>query len=150
MKKLDDLSEQLPSQEDLLAELAALKLENEALKGEFKRATDAARQNAMMLSQFQEVPAGQTEPDEDGNVEELYEYTIDLALNGGEGLKINGITYYHGQTYIFTTDLLRTVKDMVHRTHVHEKNVFGHGHENFYRQQNSRSLTNGRMVNFKA
>lgn len=153
IKKLDDMTTGAPDQpaqasaEDLQARIDALEAENAELKGEFKRATDAARNNALMLSQFKEVYAGETEPDKDGNVQDLWEYTIDLALNGGEGIKINGRWYYHNQTYIFTTDQLRTIKDIVYRTHVHEQMVFGHSKDNFYRQQSNRSITNGRLVN---
>lgn len=135
------------SAEDLRAEIEALRAENATLKNESQRAADAARNSALMLSQFTEVWAGKTDPDKNGNVEDLWEYTIDLALNGGKGLRINGTWYYHGQTYTFTTSQLQTVKDMVYRTHVHESMVFGNTKENFYRQQNKRSITNGRMVN---
>lgn len=133
--------------EDKDARIAQLEAENKRLKGEFHRAQEAAQNSALMLSQFQEVYAGKTEPDKDGNVQDLWTYTIDLALNGGQGLRINGVWYYHGQTYTLTTDQLRTIKDMVFRTHVHEANVFGHANDNFYRQQNNRSLTTGRVVN---
>lgn len=148
MKK-DDVTDAAPEPtfDELRAEIEALKAKNAALEGEFKRATDAARSNAVLLSQWQEVHAGKTEPDDEGVVQDLWEFTIDLALNGGNELKINGQAFYHGQTYIFTTDQLRMIKEMVYRTHTHEKNVMGHQNENFYRQQNSRSLTTGRVVN---
>lgn len=160
-KKLDDLSDLNTSAmdgtlsdrmadataEDLQAKIARLEEENRLLKGEMQRASDAARTSALMLSQFTEVPAGQTDPDKNGNVQDLWQYTIDLALNGGNFIRINGVEYYHGQTYTLTTDQLRTVKDIVYRTHVHEQMVFGHTKDNFYRQQNNRSLTNGRVVN---
>lgn len=142
------LSERLAAAQadDLQARIAQLEAENALLKGEFKRAQEAAQNTAIMLSQFQEVHVGQTEPDKEGRVQDLWKYTIDLALNGGPGIKINGIWYYHGQTYTLTTDQLRTIKDMVFRTHVHEMNVFGHTKDNFYRQQSNRSITNGRIV----
>jgi hypothetical protein len=157
IKKLDDMTGSTQAvdttatvpltAEDLQARIDALEAENAVLKGEFKRATDAARNSALMLSQFKEVHAGQTDPDKDGNVQDLWEYTIDLALNGGEGIKINGVWYYHNQTYTLTTDQLRTIKDIVFRTHVHEQMVFGHSKDNFYRQQSNRSITNGRILN---
>src|SRR6202790_3098464 len=44
---------------------------------------------------------------------DVYWYRIDLAPCGGTEIKINGTPYYHGSTYEFRTDMLRTVKEIV-------------------------------------
>jgi carboxylesterase type B len=77
---------------------------------------------------------------EDGS--DVYWYRIDLAPCGGTEIKINGIPYYHGSTYEFRTDLLRSIKEIVARTWDHENNIMG-SNENAYRVAQDRILRGG-------
>lgn len=97
----------------------------------------AQAQSAMFTTNVTERFAGK---DEDGN--ELYWYRIDLAPCGGTEIKINGMPYYHGQTYKFGTDLLRSIKEIVSRTWEHEANVNG-VNENVFKQAQNRILRGG-------
>jgi len=72
----------------------------------------------------------------------VYWYRIDLAPCGGTEVKINGTPYYHGSTYEFRTDLLRTVKEIVARTWDHENNIMG-SNENAYKVAQDRVLRGG-------
>jgi hypothetical protein len=74
---------------------------------------------------------------EDGS--DVYWYRIDLAPCGGTEIKINGTPYYHGSTYEFRTDTLRTVKEIVSRTWAHENNIMGNN-ENVYKVAQDRVL----------
>ena len=69
-----------------------------------------------------------------------YYYKIDLPPSGGVDLKINGESKYHGVTYEFTLDELRTVKDMVARSWGHEANIKG-SNENIFRRPQNRVLS---------
>jgi len=77
---------------------------------------------------------------EDGS--DVYWYRIDLAPCGGTEIRINGVPYYHGSTYEFRTDLLRTVKEIVSRTWDHENNIMG-SNENVYKVAQDRVLRGG-------
>ena len=70
---------------------------------------------------------------------DVYWYRIDLAPCGGTEVKINGTPYYHGSTYEFRTDTLRTVKEIVSRTWAHENNIMGNN-ENVYKVAQDRVL----------
>lgn len=61
-------------------------------------------------------------------------YRIDMPPCGGTDLKINGQPYYHGGTYEYDIDTLRTVKDIVFRTWKHDADIHGTD-ENAYRPQ---------------
>lgn len=61
-----------------------------------------------------------------------YFYRINMAPCGGDKLRINGEEFYHGATYEFDIDTLRTVKDIVSRTWAHDRDIHG-SDENFYR-----------------
>lgn len=74
---------------------------------------------------------------EDGR--DIWWYRIDLAPCGGVEVKINGTPYYHGSTYEFDTDLLRSVKEIVARTWEHESNIMG-ANENVYKVAQDRIL----------
>ena len=74
---------------------------------------------------------------EDGK--ELWWYRIDLAPCGGTEVRINGVPYYHGSTYEFETDLLRSIKEIVARTWDHENNIMG-ANENVYKVAQDRIL----------
>lgn len=95
----------------------------------------AAAQSALLFnSAVSEVAIGR-----DDKGELLYKYKIDLPPSGGLDIKINGMPYYHGETYTFAIDLLRTIKEIVQRTWGHEQSIQG-SNENFYRKQLNRSI----------
>ena len=71
--------------------------------------------------------------------QDLWWYRVDLAPSGGTDIRINGIQYVHGETYEFTTDLLRSVKEIVSRTWGHEANIHGEN-ENVYKRAQDRVL----------
>jgi carboxylesterase type B len=73
---------------------------------------------------------------------DLYWYRIDLAPCGGTEVKINGVPYYHGSTYEFETDLLRSIKEIVARTWDHENNIMG-ANENAYKVAQDKMLRGG-------
>jgi carboxylesterase type B len=73
---------------------------------------------------------------------DIYWYRIDLAPCGGTEIKINGVPYYHGSTYEFETDLLRSIKEIVARTWDHENNIMG-ANENVYKVAQDRILRGG-------
>lgn len=77
---------------------------------------------------------------EDGR--DLYWYRIDLAPCGGTEVKINGMPYYHGSTYEFDVNLLRSIKEIVARTWDHENNIMG-ANENVYKVAQDRILRGG-------
>ncbi len=112
-----------------------------------KQANAAAQTAALIMSNQTEVPAGETEEPwynpktkrEEMRKTQMWRYRIDLAPNGGSDININGMRYYHGMEYTFTTAQLQSVKDMVYRTHVHEASIKG-SDENFYRQPTNRVL----------
>lgn len=95
----------------------------------------AAAQSALLFnSSVSEVAVGKNA---DGVL--LYKYKIDLPPSGGLDIKINGMPYYHGETYTFDVDLLRTIKEIVQRTWAHEQSIQG-SNENFYRKQLNRKI----------
>jgi len=59
-------------------------------------------------------------------------YKITLPPVGGSAIKMNGNEFYHGETYTFDEDQLRTVKEIVHRIRDHEATIHGTD-ENAYR-----------------
>lgn len=62
-----------------------------------------------------------------------YFYKIDLPPSGGMDFKINGDAYYHGATYEFDADTLRSVKEIVYRCWAHDTSIHG-SDENVYRR----------------
>jgi hypothetical protein len=97
----------------------------------------AQAQSTMFTTNVTERLAGK---DDEGR--DLWWYRIDLAPCGGTEIKINGMPYYHGQTYKFGTDLLRSIKEIVARTWEHEANVNGQN-ENIFKQAQNRILRGG-------
>ena len=78
--------------------------------------------------------------DDDGK--QWWFYKIDLPPSGGIDIRINGVAYYHGEQYKVGTDVLRTLKDIVHRSWAHEQSIHG-TNENFYRQPKNQVLRGG-------
>lgn len=72
----------------------------------------------------------------------LFMYKIDLPPSGGTALIINSVPYYHNQVYKLDLDTLRTVKDMVHKSWMHEMTIKGND-ENIYRKPQGRTLYGG-------
>jgi len=68
-----------------------------------------------------------------------YFYKIDLPASGGDGVNIGGEWYYQGQPYEVDIDLLRTLKDIVHRAWAHEGTIKGNN-ENIFRRPENRVL----------
>lgn len=94
-----------------------------------------ASQSAFLLgSNVSEVSLG-----ENDEGEELWRYKVDLPPSGGMCIKLNGLDYFHGEQYNFTTDQLRSIKDIVARCWNHEASIMG-SNENFYRQPTSTTL----------
>ena len=132
------------SAEQLKAKIAELEAELERTGAARLIAEDesarlqAQAQSSMLTSNVTERFAGKDADDND-----TWWYRIDLAPCGGTELKINGVPYYHGSTYKFTTDLLRSVKEIVARTWSHENAING-ANENPYKQAQNRILGGNR------
>lgn len=138
------------SREELLAEIQRLTGELDETKRQVIADAQSSGQRARYLGKTKErdkVPESDDYPNGVREIDtELWEYTIDLPPSGGNDIGINGFKFFHGQTYKVTTNTLRDLMDKVHRCWWHEGNIRG-SNENAYRQLNSRSITNGRMVN---
>lgn len=63
-----------------------------------------------------------------------YYYKVDMPPCGGTDFKINGVAFYHGTTYEFDIDTLRTVKEIVYRVWDHDRQIHGDRDENAYRK----------------
>lgn len=70
---------------------------------------------------------------------DIWWYRVDLSPCGGTDIRLNGIQYVHGETYEFPTDVLRSVKEIVSRTWLHEASVHGEN-ENVYKRAQDRVL----------
>lgn len=134
--------------EALRARIKALEAENE----KFAAAKDLAEEESARLSaqaQSSLLTTGVVERfagvSDDGT--DLWWYRIDLAPCGGVDIKINGKPYLHGETYKFDTDTLRTVKEIVARTWVHENDIHGHAFD-AYRKQQTKVLGRGPVPNW--
>ena len=136
------------SREMLLERIKALEAENAKLGAakdiaeEESARLSAQAQSSLLTSGVVERFAGKTQDGAD-----LWWYRIDLAPCGGEDLKINGVPYLHGHTYKFDTDTLRSVKEMVARTWVHENDINGHAF-NPYKQAQNKVLGGGPVPNW--
>ena len=131
------------SREALIERIKALEAENTKLAAakdiaeEESARLSVQAQSALLTSGVVERFAGKAE---DGN--DLWWYRIDLAPCGGEHLSINGKPYLHGHTYKFDTNTLRSIKEMVSRTWVHENDINGHAF-NPYKQRQNKVLGGG-------
>ncbi|MGQ7939132.1 hypothetical protein [Paraburkholderia sp. D1E] len=121
---------------ELEAELAKSAAAKDLAEEESARLS-AQAQSAIFTTGVVERPAGKAD---DGT--DLWWYRIDLSPSGGTEIKINGFPYYHGQTYKLTTDLLRSIKEIVARTWDHENNIMG-ANENLFRRAQEKVLRGG-------
>ncbi|CAB3720181.1 hypothetical protein LMG22037_04696 [Paraburkholderia phenoliruptrix] len=143
----EDKSEQpkLETTEELQARIRAL--EDELSRSNAARVIaedesariQAQAQSSLLTTNVTERFAGE----EDGK--QMWWYRIDLAPCGGTEIRINGTPYYHGSTYKFETDLLRSVKEIVARTWSHENSING-ANENPYKQAQNKVLGSGRGI----
>lgn len=70
-----------------------------------------------------------------------YHFKVDLPPSGGWEIKLNGIAFYHGETYVLDKYTLATVKDIVARMWAHERNIRGEDeNERAYRTPTERVL----------
>jgi len=157
----------------LNAEIERLKKALATAQGETTEAQRAAKEaveaqaqsNLIMQGEIREVPTGKKvtvqrlkeykvrgytddnralrEPVFHGVELPTYFYKIDLPASGGEGVNIGGQWYYHGQSYEIDIDLLRTLKDIVHRAWVHEATIHGNN-ENIFRKSENRVVRGAR------
>lgn len=148
----DGQQSQTPEQEiaELRAKLAAAEKAREDSEAELERVR-ASTQAALLLSNsvtevfLRKEPAQKWDPGKRKLVPtevEIWSYRIDLPPSGGYGAKLNGVDYFHGETYEVDTDTLRVLKDIVHRCWQHEANIRG-SNENFYRKESAHVLRGG-------
>jgi carboxylesterase type B len=126
----DQLKARIAQLEAALAKSDAAKLIAEDEAGRLQTQAQAALLTTNVTERF----AGKTDDGDD-----LWWYRIDLAPCGGLDIRINGQQYVHGETYKFSTDLLRSVKEIVSRTWAHENSING-ANENPYKQAQNRIL----------
>ena len=139
-------------------ELEALRAEVARLEAALKVAStaneDAARRSMFFKDMNEEVPTGETvkvnrcvKYETAGYTDagkailkpvykevELptFMYKINLPPVGGTAITLDGEQFFHGQTYTFDIDRLRTIKEIVHRIRDHEATIHGTD-ENAYR-----------------
>ncbi|MBN3809417.1 hypothetical protein [Paraburkholderia sp. Ac-20347] len=123
----EQLRERIKSLEAALEKSTAAK----NLAEEESARLSAQAQNALLTSSVIERFAGKTEDGKD-----LWWYRIDLAPCGGVQVLMNGKPYMHGETYKFDTDTLRTVKEIVARTWIHENDINGNKFDPYRKAQN--------------
>lgn len=152
--------EQLREEYNRLA--AALEMEQQKNTDLEAQKNSDAEAFAMQMSNIREVPTGEKKKirkctgyevvgyKDDGREirKPIFEqievptfwYKIDVPPSAGLGITISGNQFYHGETYKFTEDELRTVKDMVHRCFVHENIRLGRN-EAPYRKEREHTLS---------
>ncbi len=123
------------------SEVDRLLAENALLKKALEDQTESQRANARSVSLLGQSMDEVFSKEAEGTM--YWFYRIDLPPSGGSGIKLNGVDYYHGETYEFDTSMLQTVKDIVFRTWAHEQSIKGND-ENFYRQHKALRLSGKR------
>ena len=120
---------------ELEAQLAASKSETQKAKEDLAEHAASAQSMTLLGSSISEVHVGKNDKGED-----MWKYKIDLPPSGGTDIRINMVPYFHGETYTFTTDMLRSIKEIVQRTWQHEANIQG-SNENFYRREMNKTIS---------
>jgi hypothetical protein len=127
-----------PEVEEQLARLAELEKQNAELLADKNEASARLLDLGVRVADAGEIPIQK----EDGSI--VYKYMIDLPPSGGVSVGINGEQFYHGQSYEFDLNRLRTVREMVYRSWEHERSIKG-SDENAYRPQLNAKLSGRRM-----
>ena len=140
----NEIEELLAEREQLREALKLSQDEAQRLHDESAKASAAGQSMAFQMANIQDVFSRQEDREElhprtgepTGKMKtvDIWWYKIDLPPSGGMNIKLNSQPYEHGQVYEFTTDTLRTVKDIVFRCWAHERSIKG-DNENFYRRE---------------
>ena len=120
---------------ELEAQLAASKSAEQHAKEQLAERAASAQSMTLLGSLVSEVLVGKNDAGED-----MWKYKIDLPPSGGTDIKINGVPFFHGETYTFNTNLLQSIKEIVSRTWQHEANISG-SNENFYRREMNKTIS---------
>jgi hypothetical protein len=130
------------SDDSLKQRIAELEAELAASKTSEQKAIELAAHNAAAAQSVLLFNSTTTEIHMGKNADgkDLWKYKIDLPPSGGTDIKVNMVPYYHGETYTFETDLLRTIKEIVQRSWGHEASIQG-SNENFYRKEMNRTIS---------
>jgi carboxylesterase type B len=131
------------TQEQLKARIAALEAElAKSTAGRLIAEEESARLSAQAQSSMFTANVTERFSRRADDGQDIWWYRIDLAPCGGIDFRLNGQQFVHGTTYEFTTDVLRSVKEIVARTWDHENNING-TNENAYKVAQDRVLRGG-------
>lgn len=131
------------TQEQLKARIAALEAElAKSTAGRLIAEEESARLSAQAQSSMFTTNVTERFSRRADDGQDIWWYRIDLAPCGGIDIRLNGQQFVHGTTYEFTTDVLRSVKEIVARTWDHENNING-TNENAYKVAQDRVLRGG-------
>lgn len=136
-------AEKVETPEQLKARIKALEAELEkSTAGRLIAEEESARLSAQAQSSMFTTNVTERFSRKTADGVDMWWYRIDLAPCGGIDIRLNGQQYVHGTTYEFTTDVLRSVKEIVARTWDHENNING-ANENAYKVAQDRVLRGG-------
>jgi carboxylesterase type B len=139
----NDLPAAVETPEQLKARIKALEAELEkSTAGRLIAEEESARLSAQAQSSMFTTNVTERFSRKTSDGVDMWWYRIDLAPCGGIDIRLNGQQYVHGTTYEFTTDVLRSVKEIVARTWDHENNING-ANENAYKVAQDRVLRGG-------
>jgi carboxylesterase type B len=139
----NDLPSAVETPEQLKARIKALEAELEkSTAGRLIAEEESARLSAQAQSSMFTTNVTERFSRKTSDGVDMWWYRIDLAPCGGIDIRLNGQQYVHGTTYEFTTDVLRSVKEIVARTWDHENNING-ANENAYKVAQDRVLRGG-------
>ena len=139
----NDLPAAVETPEQLKARIRALEAELEkSTAGRLIAEEESARLSAQAQSSMFTTNVTERFSRKTSDGVDMWWYRIDLAPCGGIDIRLNGQQYVHGTTYEFTTDVLRSVKEIVARTWDHENNING-ANENAYKVAQDRVLRGG-------
>jgi len=139
----NDLPSAVETPEQLKARIKALEADLEkSTAGRLIAEEESARLSAQAQSSMFTTNVTERFSRKTSDGVDMWWYRIDLAPCGGIDIRLNGQQYVHGTTYEFTTDVLRSVKEIVARTWDHENNING-ANENAYKVAQDRVLRGG-------